>query len=257
VGCFTPPGRFYGDADVYPWLPNGFFVSVSNVQFNWVTAYSGSAVYVVLMSQSFDEEEVTCVLNDALVGNLTATSVSAVWRDNTASPPAAVPLNRTANGMAFTLAAVPAKGTVALKLAGAVATTRLHQSVLAPGLPPLSPLSRVVGDESGAFGVVSAVVLRWGVGMTELFAFSQANSTMWAATVAKDRAATSHIVFDQVALHWQTDAEQAERSVVGTIFPFDFSVPLLDSCKTVSFRFVGVSSTGATLNSRNYTIPVA
>merc|ERR1712070_772323 len=99
-----------------------------------------------------------------------------------------IQLKPTGDGsVSFNVSRVPSKGIVALKVSRAVALTRLHHKVLSPSLPALSPESRVVGTNDGAFGIVSGMALRWGQGMTELFAFSQANSTMWKAMVAKDR----------------------------------------------------------------------
>eukprot|EP00746_Dinoflagellata_sp_MGD_P064075 gnl/MRDRNA2_/MRDRNA2_268020_c0_seq1.p1 gnl/MRDRNA2_/MRDRNA2_268020_c0~~gnl/MRDRNA2_/MRDRNA2_268020_c0_seq1.p1 ORF type:complete len:318 (+),score=35.16 gnl/MRDRNA2_/MRDRNA2_268020_c0_seq1:88-954(+) len=249
------PGRFYEDFDVYPWLPAGFFTEVSNAQFNWIAAYSHDAVYVALLSQSFSEESVTCVFNSDLVGGLPSATVTAFWRNNVKSKES-IQLKQTGQSISFEVSHVPAKGIVALKVSRAVAMTRLHHKVLSPSLPPLSPESRVVGTEDGAFGIVSGMALRWGQGMTELYAFSQANSTMWKAKIAQDSTASSHTVFDQVTLHWSID-DGVDRSLVATIFPFDFTVPLPDDCNRVSFRFSGISSTGEVLHSRNYAIEVS
>ena len=131
------------------------------------------------------------------------------------------------------------------------------RSHLAPGLAALSSHSRVVGtDGNGAFGIVSGIALRWGRNMTELYAFSQANSTIFQSKIMKDRTATSHIVFDQVSFHWCID-DGAEHELVGTAFPFDFSVWLPDDCKSAAFRFTGKSSTGIELQSRNYLVEVS
>ena len=44
---------------------------------------------------------------------------------------------------------------------------------------------RVVGADDG-YGIVAGLVLRWGTGMTELYAYSQANSTLFGPLIAKD-----------------------------------------------------------------------
>ena len=164
-------GQFYGDS-ANAWLPAGLFTAVSNTQFNWIAAYSDDAVYVVLMSQSFATESVHMSFNAELVGGLSSASITAVWRNNMRVSPQSVQL---ANG-SFRVDHVPTKGTVALKISGAVAKTRLHQKVLpSAGSPPLSPHSRVVGAEAGAFGIVSGMALDWGTSV-ELYAFSQASS---------------------------------------------------------------------------------
>ena len=207
-------GRFYNEL-AYAWLPAGLFTAVSNTQFNWIAAYSVDAVYIVLMSQSFMEESVDCLLNEGLVGGLSSASITSVWINNAEVSPQSILLNNTAGS--FSADHVPPKGTVALKLSGAVAKTRLHQKVLpsAGGNPPLSPHSRVVQAEGGAFGIVSAMALSWGTS-TELFAFSQANSTMFGGMIAKDPRATSHTVFDQVTLHWAID-DGSEHNTTGTV----------------------------------------
>jgi hypothetical protein len=249
-------GRFYDDAKVYAWVPAGLFRSVSSTQFNWMAAYSEDAVYLALVSQSFVTESVTCVLNDALIGGSNI-SITDIWRNNAKAAPHTVTLNTTDKTPSFTIVDVPPKGIVALRLGGAVAKTRLqHRVIPSESSPPLSPNSRVYAAENGPFGIVSGMALSWGAGMTELYAFSQANSTMWAGLISKDTTATSHVFFDTVTLHWSVD-RGTEQNLTGTIFPFDFSVPLLDTCKSVSFRFSGVSSNGTTKSTEAYHIQVA
>eukprot|EP01050_Picozoa_sp_SAG11_P001599 SAG11_NODE_71_length_18338_cov_14.752974_3_plen_2964_part_00 len=249
-------GSFYDEPSM-PWVPAGLFKTVSNAQFNWMAAYSEDAVFIAMISQSFSEESVTCVLNDELIGGLESASISRVWRNNVETAAQKIPLKPSGGSKSFTISGVPGKGMVALKLPGAVAKTRLHRKVLAPGLAPLSSRSRVVGtDGNGAFGIVSGIALRWGRNMTELYAFSQANSTMFRSKITKDDAATSHVVFDRVSFHWRVD-NGAEHELTGTMFPFDFSVWLPDDCASAAFRFTGISSTGIELQSRNYSVEVS
>lgn len=205
-------GRFYGERGVFPWIPSGLFRSVSNAQVNWVAGYStsngtqSSALYIALLSQSFLEEEVTCAINDLLVGGLAAVETATVWVDNTQTSPVAVRTGKFA-------VTIPPKGIVALKLEGAVAKTRLQHKVMDKSMPALSPRSRVVGSDAG-FGIVAGVVLRWGAGMTELYCYSQANSTMFGPFVANDTRAISHIVFDTVTLRVTMDGGAA-TDIVG------------------------------------------
>jgi hypothetical protein len=253
-------GRFYDTAEgVFAWIPSGLFRAVSNPQMNWLAAYSSSSLYVALLSQSFREETVSCELNPALVGGLEdgSTILATTWVNN-------LKQERKIEVKSGRFAvSVPPKGIVALRLAGAQAKTRTQHKVLRrrsssnSSMPPLSPSSRVVSDSEGAFGIVSGLVLRWGEGMTELYAYSQANSTMFGPTIEKDKRATSHTVFDQVIFHWRVDDAVAESNVTGTMFPFDFTVPLPDDCKTVSFSFSGVSSQGATLHTKELMLPVS
>lgn len=173
-----------------------------------------------------------------------------VWIDNIKSASKVVVANGT-----FHMRVSP-KGITVLKLAGAVARTRLHHRVLAPALPPLSHTqSRVVSDTRGPFGIVSGFVLRWGANLTELYAFSQANSTLWGEFVAVDKTATSHIVFDSVTLHWRID-NGVEQSLVTTTFPFDITAPLPDDCGKVSFYFTGMTSSGTTETTDPMTVTV-
>eukprot|EP01046_Picozoa_sp_COSAG06_P017756 COSAG06_NODE_1215_length_10233_cov_68.717979_9_plen_1235_part_00 len=241
-------GAFYGEP-AHAWIPSGLFKSVSNAQVNWVAAYSNHSVYLALLSQSFVEETVSCVLNDALVGGLASVKTAEVWVNNIkAQTPVAVDHGKFQ-------AQVPAKGIVALRLEGAEAKTRLQHKVLDRSMPPLSPSSRVVSMDEGPYGITAGVVLRWGRGMTELYAYSQANSTMFGPLIRKDATATSHVVFDTVTLRVIIDGAP-EPEIVGTMFPFDFSVPLPDDCKVVSFWFTGVTSEGATLHTKQFELPV-
>ena len=148
-------GRFMGDP-AFAWIPAGLFKAVSNAQMNWIAAYSNSSVYVALLSQSFEHETVQLELNDALVDGLEGVVQSTVWVNNIEQ---AKPIE-VRNGVFKT--SVPPKGIVALRLVGARAKTRLQHKVLSADMPPLSPLSRVVSDGAGPFGIVSGIVLRWG-----------------------------------------------------------------------------------------------
>jgi hypothetical protein len=241
-------GAFYGEP-AHAWIPSGLFKAVSNAQVNWIAARSNSSVYIALLSQSFVTEAVICVLNDALVGGLGSLTRAEAWVNNVKlTSPVDVKHGE------FRVR-VPPKGIVALKLGSVEAKTRLQHKVLDHSMPPLSPNSRVVGEAEGPFGITVGVVLRWGRGMTELYAYSQANSTIFGPLVSQDATATSHTVFDTVTLHMRVDGAP-ERVIVGTMFPFDFSVPLSDECKTVSFGFSGVSSQGATLRTRQFELHV-
>ena len=190
------------------------------------------------------------MLNDALVGGLGSVSVAEVWTNNRKETK-----RMLVKDGAFQTR-VPPKGIVALRLQGAVANTRLQHKVVDRSMPPLSAHSRIVSQsEPSAFGIVCGLVLRWGAGMTELYAYSQANSTMFGHLVSTDATATSHTVFDSVALRVSIDGG-TERVIVGTMFPFDFSVPLPDDCKAVSFGFFGVSSDGTTLRTKQFELHV-
>lgn len=173
-----------------------------------------------------------------------------IWIDNIKSTNKVVVANGT-----FHVVVSP-KGITVLKLVGAVARTRLHHRVLAPALPPLSRTqSRVVSETRGPFGIVSGLILRWGANLTELYAFSQANSSLWGEFVAVDKTATSHTVFDSVTLHWQID-NGVEQSLVTTTFPFDITAPLPDDCSKVVFYFTGVTSSGTTETTVPMTVTV-
>ena len=195
-----------------------------------------------------------CSLNSQLIGGLSRSSITAAWINNDKLPAYRTPSLDVTDG-SFNIT-VPPKSMLALKISGALANTRLHKSIVpsADASPPLSPRSRVVGYEDGPFGIVSGMALNWGT-LTELYAFSQANSTMFEPQILRDARATSHVVFDLVVLHWFVD-DGVERTISGTMFPFDFSVSLPDVCTTVTFWFSGVSSTGLSLVSEHYALEV-
>ena len=43
----------------------------------------------------------------------------------------------------------------------------------------------------------------------------------------------------------------------GTMFPFDFTVPLADDCKRVSYSFVGASASGETMATKQYDLQLS
>ncbi len=105
------PGEFYGDKDVWLWMPKGL-LDVDNPRVNYLTAEGNNRLYVALTNQSPTSQKVTLKINEQLAGLKPGGELSAsVWYDNQSPETIAV------QGGAITLDVSP-NGITALAIDG-------------------------------------------------------------------------------------------------------------------------------------------
>jgi hypothetical protein len=75
------PGTFYGDKDVWLWMPKGL-AKTDNVEVNYVAGRGNGKLYLALTNQSDQDVTTTLTLNDALIPGLKSSPRDVrVWRE--------------------------------------------------------------------------------------------------------------------------------------------------------------------------------
>ncbi|MGB7158891.1 MAG: hypothetical protein WBD40_12535 [Tepidisphaeraceae bacterium] len=151
------PGSFYGDKDVWLWMPKDL-VSIDSPQINHVSARGNGKLYLALLNQSPAEVNAAVKLDTAMLGIAGGTLQARVWRDNKPAPPADV------SGRRFVVP-VSAGGITAIAIEGVNAKPRFQGDLFAG-----KPLS----DKSYATlktGDAHAMLLSMGGGMTHAYVY--------------------------------------------------------------------------------------
>ncbi len=192
------PGRFYGDAKVYLWLPRGL-LTTSNPQCDWLAGYGNGQLYLALWNQSFQEETVAVTI-DRTLAECDASQAARVWRNSAPAPSLSVADNR------FTTT-LPAKGIVALAIPAKV-KPRLQAALYAPTLPALGASSFCTVNS--VFSPVHAMLISAGRGLTSAFVYTEA---------LPERVIAARLRWKQGNGEWQ--------EISDSIYPYEFS-PVLD-----------------------------
>lgn len=199
------PGTFYGDSDVWLWMPEGV-IDPHNAQLNWITAESGSRFYIGLVNESDEVQQTTVDLNAQLIG----------FDPKRAYP---VELIRNNGKREHTVmrggkidVAVPGKGIAAIIVKGLDIQVPLHRSKTVTDMSDASyffdkhsPIDAVKGmlivkpDESGYDAYVQAKT---------------------------DKAAT---------LHYSLDGGRTYTAVPDAIYPMEWSIRVSDLSKTFTY----------------------
>lgn len=203
------PGRFFGDSDVYLWLPEGLmqFTGPGAEQVNHIAAHGNNRLYAALSNQSGDDVSVTLQLSPQRV-NWTEGAAVRVWVNGIAQT------SRTlgAGNLAIT---VPGHGAVALAIDGATPILELpgRETAAAGALGPGS-----YDSGTAPFGRVVGMLYSLIPGQLQAYVYSD-------AAPPGVTSATLHYRIDDGA--WQTSVKGA--------YPFEFSLPLQPGVQ--SFRY--------------------
>jgi autotransporter-associated beta strand protein len=203
------PGRFFGDSNVYLWLPEGLlqFTGAGSEQINYIAARGNGRLYVALSNQSADSVSATLQLSPQCVGWTPGAAVR-VWVDGVAQ--AAQTLG--AGSLAVT---IPGHGSVALAIDGATPILELPDKDEST-LGALTPAS--YSSATASFGRV--------VGM--VYSLVPAHLQAYVYTDATPPGVTS------ATLHYKIDSGGWQTSVKST-YPFEFSLALPAGVQT--FRY--------------------
>lgn len=142
------PGRFYGDENVWLYMPKGI-ISVDNPQINWIVAEGNDALYVSLTNASNEPQRVSLTFDTALSGLARRTAYEiTTWADN------GEPQVRTVYNAGLTTV-VSAKGITALRVNGVSLDVPLHQ------IPPYADTGKTSFhfNEDNSFGRVYGMQL--------------------------------------------------------------------------------------------------
>ncbi len=202
------PGHFYGDQDVWLWMPRGV-LKIDNVQANYVTASGNGNFYAVLKNQSDRAIEVEVQVNADVVSEAAARSYPVrIWKDNEIAPAGEL------NDGKIRVTLSP-KGITAVAVDGLAAAPRFRDTILATETVPwqqgFAMAESPIGTIQGMYlGTLTGMVLNFGE-KTWLYAY-----------LAGDFENISEM--EEVTFHYQAGDEWQEYTV--SKFPWEFSVPL-------------------------------
>lgn len=202
------PGHFYGDENVWLWMPRGA-LEIDNVQVNHVTASGNGNFYAALKNQSDREIEVEVRVNPDVVSGASAQSYPVrIWKDNEDAPAGEL------NDGVIRVTLSP-KGITALAIDGLSAPPRFRDTVLATETAPwqqgFAAAESPIGTLQGMYvGTLTGMVFKFGE-KTWLYGY-----------LAGDFEDLNEM--EEVTFHYRTGEEWEEHTV--SQFPWEFSVPL-------------------------------
>lgn len=189
------PGVFYGDRDVWLWMPRGI-VALDNPQVNWVSAEGNGKLYLSLTNASARAQHVTLTFGEPQAGiRPDRDHMAWIIRDNGPREPVVVKHGRLRTS-------VSAKGITAVIVAGATLTIKLHQ--------PVTPTS---GDNSFHFDDDSPIGIVRGMLLVKPD-LSRYDAYIQAATESP------------ATLHYSTDGGKSYSTRAGKAYPNEWTVPV-------------------------------
>ena len=210
-------GEVYGDRAVQLWMPRGL-LTVDQTELNYVSAYSGSSLYLIFMNQASAPLEAR-VRIDPNVANYNAgnTYPVRVWKDGVASAGAVLrdgTVDFGVSGGGMTVLAVDR-----LKI-----LPKFQAQYLDPTVKPFSDQS--YGKVQSRFGAVHGMMLSMGKPFTSAY--------VWLEATEKE--------ITSAELHYEKNG--AWEKVDDTQYPYEFSLPLSDTQGEFKFYVESVFSDG-------------
>jgi hypothetical protein len=216
------PGRFYGDTQVWPWLPRGL-VSLSGPnaeQLNYLAGIGNGRLYLSLSNQS--PEAVTAILQfDKTRVALTDGGQVRAWSNG------AVHQVGSIHGGGLTIT-VPPDGLLALAIDGATPALALQPDYANAHGPRLPAASYFNG--TAPFGRNVGMILSLSPLRQWAFVYTDAPPSVMISATLNYRIDTGA---------WQTATKSS--------YPFEFSVPLPPTAATFSYFITGSSGQSSTL----------
>ncbi|GAA4303617.1 hypothetical protein GCM10023143_07270 [Compostibacter hankyongensis] len=212
------PGTFYGDRNVRLWMP-AKLIRMDNIQANYVAGYGNGNLYIALMNQSAEPQQVTLRLNPDLVPLDPARSYKVrIWQENKSAAPAVLRQG------AVTVSLKP-HGITALAIDGLRVTPEFTGTEQAnTALPEQS-----YAISETPLGKVTGMILTMGASMT--------NAYIWLQATEKE--------LKEVSLHYLKEGKW--ETVTDTAYPYEFSIPLTGDDADFSYRLEGIDVKGAPL----------
>jgi hypothetical protein len=201
------PGKFYGDGNVFLWLPKRL-VSLDSIQVNYAAARGNGRLYLALSNQSSRPVTTTLTIDAARV-SLAGCHHARVWRDNQPAE------DTTVTDGQGTVELSP-KGLTCLAIDYAVVHTEIQAAMQDPACPPLPAGSSQTVH--AVFGEVTATALRFGRGLTSVHVWLRAGPKQ----------------VHRAVFQYETKGRAVKHAV--TEFPFEITVPVADSRTEFSCR---------------------
>lgn len=204
------PGTFYGDDDVWLWMPRGLLTIADTVELNAITGRGPGTLYIALTNQSSEPQRARVQIAAERV-RLAGRRTARVWRDNLVAEPVQV-----ADGCCEI--SVAPGGITALAIPHDGLTTTWQHTFASAGR------SWEKGHEQLTFGGLEAWLLEFG----------EAHTSAYVSLRASDR------VLKEVVLKWRSESQGPWHELRDDAYPFEFRIPLDASVNAVEF-FVDVT----------------
>ena len=208
------PGRFYGDKNVWLWMPAGIAAS-ENVELNYLSARGDDAFYIAWMNQSAEEVTTAVTLDTERLATLRGKRVVAeVWRDN----------RRVAD-----LPVVDGKCEITVSPKGITALVVRECPVQSDFQQAFARKGEGWKNDSfySEFGDMSALWLNMGEGLKRVYLFLRDDDS----------------VFREVNLLYRFD-DGKFKMMNDAHYPFEFSIPLPEGVENVYLRVTGIDVNG-------------
>jgi hypothetical protein len=212
------PGRFYGDDEVWLWMPKGL-VDTGHIEVNYLAARGNGSLYLVFTNQSADPLTTTVRLNEDLLP-LPARPTAHVWRDNQSAGEIAIQQRQ------FAMKISP-RGITAVRIAGTEIRPKLQYALSAAD-------DQSQPDWMGAFhrqttAGLTGMVLSLGPRRSRAYVYSRAPLGEFAG----------------LDLHFQIDG-RPWQVVADTSYPFEWTVPLPPEAVRLEYFAEGITADGRT-----------
>lgn len=222
------PGSVMGEKDVWIWLKRGL-VELDNSQLNYLTAHNGESFFVIMMNQNREEESAELVFDPAVIGG----SQGGPFRSMRELTGDGRELPLTANSAKIS---VPGRGLRVFAIDGLDISIPAHQQY-AETEAASQPGYVTVDLEGGS--QVKAAALQIEPGWWDAFIWSDA----------------SYGDFKEMTVYWDSGSQSGSKSK--SSYPYEFSIPVYDGQRELSFVIEGTTKSGETFRTEERRIGVA
>lgn len=228
------PGQFYSRSNVWLWMPQRLLTN-SSVQVNYLAARGDGNLCVALMNQSTQTVSTTVSLNPSLVAFGASHSIQ-VRTNNVEAPQQTLAAGRV------TVSVAP-KGMTTLEIVGVTPQVTLQQKYLAQ-TPSL-------GDGSYAevstpeYGKVLGSLLSFGPELTSAY--------VWLQACPSNAVDARSGPLKQATLRYTVD-QGPTNSIIDTVWPFEFTVPLTNGVGQFFYWVDGLTPSNQVVSSASATL---
>lgn len=217
------PGTFYGETNVWLWLPPGLITTGSSIQLNYIAGYGNGKLYVAMMNQSTNTVTVTNQINSQLVAYANTHPLK-IRFDNGAEQ------DGTLTNGAWTVPVSP-MGLTTLVIEDISVQTGFQKNYVDANVPA-TPAGSYDRKSDTPFGRAEAMLLSFGKQISSAYVWLEASPE----------------VLTSATLHYSTGGEW--QSLTDTNYPFEFSVKLADSATPFQSYVEGVTTNGQTVSTQ-------
>lgn len=212
------PGTFYGEQNVFPYMPAGLLTS-SDIQANYISAYGNGKLYVAFANQSKRDISTSVTFDPALSFIDPAKRYKAtLWKEN-----------EKIGEIEFSDARVDldiaAEGITALAIEGVDVQADFQRRIQD------KRAKWTVNYTSVGFENDRAVVIDFGTNLRSVYVWNEANNTKFTKTI----------------LHYAIDGQWKKIEKVG--YPYEYSVELPEEASTFEYFFESFNSDNKTIKS--------